>query len=99
MMALTTGVRSGFLASDLLLRTSLSTRQPSMSASAAPRSPPPMGSSNSPAFGHGARWTEPSFHHDHTSSVTKGRKGANNRSIASNASSSPLLADAAPASP
>ena len=29
------------------------------------------------ASGHAARWIEPSRHHDHTSSVTNGRSGAN----------------------
>ena len=31
-------------------------------------------------LGPGGRWTEPSCHHDQTSSVTKGRNGANSRS-------------------
>ena len=99
MMALTTGVRSGFFSSDLRFRTSPSTRQPSFSASTALWSPPPIGSSSSAATGHEARCTDPSFHHDHTSSVTNGRNGANNRCMALSASSIALLADAAAASP
>ena len=43
--------------------------------------------------GHGARWTEPSRHHDHTSSVTNGRCGANSRSSVSSATASDARAE------
>ena len=57
---------------------------PSASASSPAVSPaPPIGASTSSAVGQAARCTEPSFHHDHTSSVTYGRNGANRRSSVS----------------
>ena len=43
-------------------------------------SPPAAARSSSSASGHVERWIEPSCHQDQTSSVTYGRKGANNRS-------------------
>ena len=49
--------------------------------------------------GHGARWTEPSCHHDHTSSVTNGRNGANSRSSVESASASAARAEPRPSSP
>ena len=48
------------------------------------RAPPAVGSSS--RLGQGERWTEPSCHHDHTSSVTKARKGASRRRRTDNAS-------------
>ena len=46
-----------------------------------------------------ARCTEPSCHHDHTSSVTNGRCGANSRSSVDSATVSAVRADRAPSSP
>ena len=43
--------------------------------------------------------TEPGRHHDHTSSVTNGRYGANSRSSVDSATSIALFADAAPSGP
>ena len=54
----------------------------------ADRSAPPQVDSTSSAVGHGALWTDPSRHHDQTSSVTNGRNGANRRSITESAVSS-----------
>ena len=48
--------------------------------------------------GHEARCTLPCCHHDHTSSVTKGRNGANRRSIADKAALPAETAEAAAAS-
>ena len=51
-------------------------------------SPSPATRERRSASGHAARCTEPSRHHDHTSSVTNGRCGAKSRSSASSASAS-----------
>ncbi len=50
----------------------------------------------SSAVGHDARWIEPSRHHDHTSSVTKGMWGANSRRSVSSALASATRADSEP---
>ena len=47
--------------------------------SVASASPARACSASSSASGQAARWTEPSCHHDHTSSHTNGRNGANSR--------------------
>jgi hypothetical protein len=49
----------------------------------------------SSTLGHGARWIDPCCHHDHTSSVANGKKGAKSRSCTDRARSSAAWADAA----
>ena len=49
---------------------------------------------SSSTVGHAARCTEPSCHHDQTSSVTNGRCGANSRRSVTSASASAARADA-----
>lgn len=66
-------------------------RAPVPPAPPAPPTPPRS------AAGHGARWTDPSCHQDHTSSVTNGMNGANSRSSTSSAERSAPLTDSAPA--
>ncbi len=62
-----TGARIDTFASVLALRTAASTASAgSRSAASAPAA---TADSSAPS-GHEARWTEPSRHHDHTSSVT-----------------------------
>ena len=89
--AVSTSARSERLASVLALRTSrqrvggdVEDQRVAVAGAMRPRS----------ASGHGARWTEPSCHHDHTSSVTKGRNGANSRSSVDSATASAAWADA-----
>ena len=53
----------------------------------------------SSTVGHGARCTEPSCHHDQTSSVTNGRNGANSRSCTLSAVASAARAEAAASGP
>ena len=79
-----TSVRSERFASLFALRISPSTsaRPRYTAGSSAPNA------ASSSAVGHGARCTEPSRHHDHTSSVTNGRSGANSRSSVSSATAS-----------
>src|SRR5690606_40185686 len=60
-----TGVRIETLASDLALRAAESTSATISRTSGSPAA------SSSVAVGHEARWTEPSFHQLHTSSVTR----------------------------
>jgi hypothetical protein len=50
----------------------------------------------SSAPGHDARWIDPSRHHDHTSSVTKGMCGANSRKSVSSATASAARAESEP---
>ena len=73
-------VRIETLASDFTLRSA---------ASAAARGGDHAGGSaavrSGSAVGHGARCTEPSRHHDQTSSVANGSTGANRRSSTSRA--------------
>jgi len=102
--------RMGSLAWDLALRiepiaadAASSRNSPAGASSPSSARPPPpyvpaiwrSGSGS----GHGARWIEPSRHHDHTSSVTKGRNGANSRSSTDRASRSAAIADPAGAGP
>src|SRR5690606_5724135 len=92
-----TGVRNGLRASDLVRRTSPSTQVAASSARTAPGSAASMTSRISALVGHDARCTEPSCHHDQTSSVAYGRYGANRRSRVFSVTSIAALAEAAPA--
>ena len=51
---------------------------------------------NSDRSGHGDVWIDPACHHDHTSSVTKGRIGASSRSRAERARARAAWAEAGP---
>jgi hypothetical protein len=46
--------------------------------------------------GQAARWIDPSRHHDHTSSVTNGMCGANNRNNVSSAAAKAARAESDP---
>ncbi len=94
-----TGVFSGRLSSDFFLRTAPSISPDTCSACAPRSSAPPATARISAAVGHAAWCTEPGCHHDHTSSVTNGRNGANRRSRTESAVSSAVLAEPASASP
>ena len=76
------------LAWDLAPRIATSTDDTSSSSAGSP-SP-----ATSPALGQLARWMEPSFHQDQTSSVTYGMIGASSRSTTSKVSPSVARADA-----
>ncbi len=54
----------------------------------------PAASLSGPASGQAARWTEPSCHHDQTSSVAKGRNGASSLSCTDRAARKAVTADA-----
>jgi hypothetical protein len=84
------------LAAVLALRTWPSTAAATASTAGSPAPPPMVPSAPRSADGHGARWTEPSCHQDHTSSVTNGMNGANSRSSTPRAERSAPRADSAP---
>ena len=72
-------VRIDSLASDFTLRSAASAEP------AAATTPGSAAVRSGSADGHGARCTEPSRHHDQTSSVANGSTGANRRSSTSSA--------------
>ena len=92
-----TAARIDLLASDFARRmapsTSAATARTWGSASG------PAAARRSSASGQGERCTEPSCHHDHTSSVTKGRNGANSRSSVDRASAQRGPGRSRPAAP
>ncbi len=95
-----TGVLSGRCSSDFFFLIVPRTVAANRSASTpSGYSAPPQVDSTSSAVGHCALWTDPSRHHDQTSSVTNGRNGANRRSIVESAISSVAFADAASSVP
>ena len=85
-------------APDLAPRMAAIAREAASSARS-PSPADPRGVSASAGSGQVARCTEPSAHHDHTSSVTNGRNGANSRSTTDRASLSAARAEPAGPSP
>src|SRR5439155_10223911 len=85
--------------SDFAFRTSLKISVPYLSATSAASSSWPIAPRSSASVGHGARCTDPSCHHDQTSSVTNGRNGANSRMKVDSAATIAELAEVAPAAP
>lgn len=88
-----TSARMDLRASDLARRTRRSTSATASSTAGSPRS----ASGRSRGDGQAARCTDPSRHHDQTSSVTNGRNGANSRSSTPSAARRAATADASPA--
>ena len=89
-------VRSDRLLAVFAFRTSPTTSDATVSTSGAAFA---AASRSGLASGHAARCTDPSCHHDHTSSVTKGRCGAKSRRSTSSARASAACAEAWPVSP
>ena len=90
-----TGVRMETFASDFALRIFDKTIPASLSTVASPS----CAAASSSVVGQALVCTKPSCHHDHTSSVTNGRNGANRRSCTESASAKVAFADAAASGP
>lgn len=87
------GVRIDTLASDFTLRRAA---RAAPAAATTPASASPAATRSGSAVGQAARCTEPSRHHDQTSSVANGSTGAKRRRSVSSAMPSAARAEAAP---